>query len=48
MTRVRKAFAYDRMFAAVVVVSAVSLMLMKVVDVIQRSALPWNRNQKVN
>ena len=47
MTRVRKAFAYDRMFAAIVVVSALSLVLMKLVELIQRQALPWDTSQDV-
>ena len=46
MTRVRKAFAYDRMFAAIVVVSALSLVLMKLVELIQKRALPWDTSQK--
>ena len=45
MTRVRKAFAYDRMFAAIVVVSALSLVLMKVVELVQKRALPWDTSQ---
>lgn len=47
MTRVRKAFAYDRMFAAIVVVSALSLVLMKLVELIQKQALPWDTSQDV-
>ena len=47
MTRVRKAFAYDRMFAAIVVVSALSLVLMKLVELIQKCALPWDTSQNV-
>lgn len=41
MTRVRKSFAYDRMFAAILVISVCSILLMVVVDVIERRALPW-------
>ncbi|MBS6386659.1 MAG: ABC transporter permease [Atopobium sp.] len=43
--RVRKAFAYDRMFAAIVVVSALSLVLMKLVELVQKRALPWDTSQ---
>lgn len=43
MTRVRKSFAYDRMFASIVVVSALSLGLMGLVDVLERLCMPWKR-----
>ncbi|MCI8367756.1 MAG: ABC transporter permease [Eggerthellaceae bacterium] len=41
MTRVQKAFAFDKMFAVIFVVSAVSLLLMIVVSVAERRAMPW-------
>jgi ABC-type nitrate/sulfonate/bicarbonate transport system permease component len=43
MTRVRKSFSYDRMFAAIILISALSLALMKGVDVLQRICMPWKR-----
>ena len=43
MTRVRKAFAYDRMFAAIVVVSALSLLLMWLVNRLKRQLMPWDK-----
>ena len=41
MTRVRKAYAFDKMFAVIIVVSAVSLMLMKLVDIVHKKSMPW-------
>ncbi len=41
MTRVRKAFSYDRMFAVIVFISVLSLLLMKIVDLIQKYSIPW-------
>lgn len=41
MTRVQKAFAFDKMFAAIFVISAVSLVLILVVGFIERKATPW-------
>ena len=41
MTRVRKAFAFDKMFAVIFLVSFISLILMKVVDLIQKKCMPW-------
>ena len=41
MTRVRKAFAFDKMFAVIFLVSLISLLLMKAVDLIQKKCMPW-------
>ncbi len=43
MTRVRKSFSYDRMFAVIIVISALSLGLMKLVELAQRLLMPWKR-----
>lgn len=43
MTRVRKAFSYDRMFAVIVFISILSLLSMKLVDLIQKHTIPWER-----
>ncbi|MBP3892430.1 MAG: ABC transporter permease [Atopobiaceae bacterium] len=41
MTRVRKSFAYDRMFAVIILISLLSLLLMKLVDLLERVCMPW-------
>lgn len=41
MTRVRKSFQFDKMFAVIIVVSALSLILMKIVELLQKRALHW-------
>ncbi len=41
MTRVRKSYAYDRMFAVILVISVLSVLLMWIVYRMERSALPW-------
>lgn len=46
MTRVRKSFSYDRMFAAIIVISALSLGLMKLVELAQRLCMPWKRAER--
>ena len=48
MTRVRKSFSYDRMFAAIIVISALSLALMKLVELAQRACMPWKRAERNN
>jgi ABC-type nitrate/sulfonate/bicarbonate transport system permease component len=42
MTRVRKAFAFDKMFAVIFLVSFISLLLMKGVDLLQKKCMPWD------
>ncbi len=46
MTRVRKNFEYDRMFAVIIITSALSLLLMKAVDIIQNLCMPWKRAER--
>ena len=41
MTRVRKSYSFDKMFAVIIVITVVSLLLMAVVEIIQRKATPW-------
>ena len=43
MTRVRKAYAFDRMFAVILLIVIVSLALMKAVTVIRAVSMPWLR-----
>ena len=43
MTRVKKSMAYDKMFAVIFFVSAISLALMALVEVIQRKVMPWSK-----
>ena len=46
MTRVRKSFSYDKMFAVILLISALSLALMAAVDLLQRLCLPWKRAER--
>ena len=46
MTRVRKSFSYDKMFASIIVVSALSLGLMRLVDLVEYLCLPWKRAER--
>lgn len=41
MTRVKKAFAFDKMFAVIFLISFISLLLMKLVDYLQKKCMPW-------
>jgi len=41
MTRVKKAYAFDRMFAVIILIVIISLLLMALVDLIRRVSMPW-------
>lgn len=43
MTRVKKSYAFDRMFAVILLVSLISLALMSLVSFIERRAMPYRR-----
>lgn len=43
MTRVRKSYSFDKMFAVIFFISAVSLLLMFGVTLLQRACMPWER-----
>ena len=45
MTRVKKSYSYDKMFGVIFLITAMSLVLMKLVDLIQWSVMPWNRKE---
>lgn len=46
MTRVKKAFSFDKMFAVILLISLISLLLMKAVDLIQKKCMPWEFLEK--
>ena len=46
MTRVRKAFSFDKMFAVIFLISGISLLLMWAVNVLQRRCMPWEKNSR--
>ena len=48
MTRVRKAYAFDKMFAVIFLVSAISLGVMALVDILQRRCMPWEEKKDEN
>ena len=41
MTRVKKSYAFDKMFAVIFLISFISLILMKIVDLAERRIMPW-------
>lgn len=46
MTRVKKAYAFDKMFAVVLFIIIISLLLIELVKVLARIAMPWKREGK--
>ena len=45
MTRVKKAFAFDKMFAVIFLISAISLLLMWLVSILQKKCMPWEKRK---
>ena len=43
MTRVKKSFAYDKMFAVIFLISIISLILIWLVSVLQKKCMPWEQ-----
>ena len=41
MIRVKKAFAFDKMFAVIFLISILSLLLMKLVEIVHKKCTPW-------
>lgn len=46
MTRVRKSFAFDKMFAVIFLISFLSLLLMALVNFVQKKCMPWEQLKK--
>lgn len=48
MTRVRKSYAFDKMFAVIFFISFLSLLLMQGVNYLKRWVMPWDENKKIS
>lgn len=46
MTRVRKSYSYDKMFAVIFLISVISLLLMYAVTLLQRLCMPWQQKSE--
>ena len=42
----KKAFSFDKMFAVIFLISAISLILMWAVELLQKKCMPWETSQK--
>lgn len=45
MTRVKKSFAFDKMFAVIFLISAISLLLIWGVNLLQKKCMPWETKE---
>lgn len=48
MTRVKKAYAFDKMFSVIIFISVISLLLMVAVSVIKKLCMPWDNEKNIN
>lgn len=46
MTRVRKSFSYDKMFASILVISALSIALLGLVGALEKVCMPWKHAER--
>lgn len=44
MTRVKKSYSFDKMFAVIFIISLISLLLIKLVDILKYKTMPWEEN----
>lgn len=47
MTRVKKAYAFDKMFAVIIFISVISLLLMLLITVIRKILMPWDKKPQI-
>jgi ABC-type nitrate/sulfonate/bicarbonate transport system permease component len=45
MIRVRRSYSFDKMFAVILLTSVLSLLLIKMIGIIEHIAMPWNRKK---
>lgn len=48
MTRVKKAYAFDKMFAVIVFISAISLVLIGIVVLLEKISMPWVHKKEIS
>lgn len=41
MTRVRKSYSFDKMFAVIILISIISLVAIKIVGILEKKTMPW-------
>lgn len=46
MTRMRKAYAFDNMFAVIILIIIISLLLLLLVNIISKAAMPWKKAER--
>lgn len=46
MTRVRKSYAFDKMFAVIILVSALSIVIMALISLLEKKLMPYNNGDK--
>ncbi len=46
MIRVQKNYSFDKMFAVIFLISGISLILMKLVSILQKKMMPWIKEEK--
>ena len=45
MVRVKKSYSFDKMFAVIILISVISLILMRIVDILKKICMPWELSE---
>lgn len=48
MTRVKKAYSFDKMFSVIIFISVISLLLMLLISLIKKMCMPWENESNKN
>ena len=46
MIRVRRSYSFDKMFAVILLTSVLSIVLIKIITIIEKASMPWLANEK--
>lgn len=46
MTRVKKAYAFDKMFSVIIFISVISLLLMLFISLVRKLSMPWEKAER--
>ena len=47
MLRVKHSFATDKVFATIIIITLLSILLLKIIGVIERKSMPWIYKQEI-
>jgi ABC-type nitrate/sulfonate/bicarbonate transport system permease component len=46
MIRVRRSYSFDKMFAVILLTSVLSIVLIKIIEIVEKQSMPWNKGSR--